>query len=191
MQSCFLPNTVSALTWFFSKDGKGQDCIRSKNGLGGTTLPDGKSDWEFLEVAKQQDLGHKGCQIRQHWKGQKQAWRCPSQRLPWAVTLQSTAPRARTPLEKKNKGLVPAQQAQPGWHQNIFSSPPSRWFFFLVYSLWGGDDGFAGRGGQPLGSLLEAWEITSDWLGVSVFAEGAHLKWQRQLNAENVFSRLW
>lgn len=64
-------------------------------------------------------------------------------------------------------------------------------YSFLVYSLWGGDDGFAGRGGQPSGSLLEAWEITSDWLGVSVFAEGAHLKWQRQLNAENVFSRLW
>jgi len=34
-----------------------------------------------------------------------------------------------------------------------------------VCSLWGEDDDFAGRAGQPLGSLLEAWEITADRLG--------------------------
>lgn len=59
---------------------------------------------------------------------------------------------------------------------------------FLVYSLWGGDDGFAGRAGQLLSCPLEVCKITADWLVVSVFAVGGHLKWQRWLNAENVFS---
>jgi len=32
----------------------------------------------------------------------------------------------QSPFGKKNEGLVPAQQAQPAWHQNACSSPRGR-----------------------------------------------------------------
>lgn len=87
-------------------------------------------------------------------------------------TLQSTAPCGREPLENQNKGLLPAQQAQSVWYQNIFSSPSSK-LSFLAFFFCGGEDGCAGRASQPLGFLLDAWEGTADCLGVPVFAKGA------------------
>lgn len=104
------------------------------------------------------------------------------------MTLQSTAPCGRDPLEYQNKGLVPAQQAQSG--SKTSSVVPLVNGLFLAFSFCGGDDGCAVRAGQPLGFLLDAWEITADCLGVSVFAEGGHLKQQRQLKDGNVFSQL-
>lgn len=59
--------------------------------------------------------------------------KCKHECVPARDCLAKDCTMCQSPFGKKNKGLVLAQQAQPGWHQNIFFSPPSRWCFFSLF----------------------------------------------------------